>query len=138
MTAKELIEAVEASQLQRMAVVHRANRWEVWAHLGPTLEDSSSDRVDPTRWDTLDQAYSWIRKAGYLGTVEVDEAPLLGLDCRFTVRRTDCGQWRYGVLDSEGIEVAGGGGFGTWYDAEQAAMDMAADLQESAADPVFS
>jgi hypothetical protein len=137
-TAKELIAAVAASQVQRMAVVHRAKRWEVWAHLGPTLEDSSSDRVDPTRWDTLDQAYSWIRTAGYPGTVEVDEASGLGLGYRCTVHRTHAGQWRYGVLDSEGVEVVGGGGYGTWQDAQEAAMDMVADLQEAASDPVFS
>jgi len=135
--AQELIAALEASQVRRLAVVQRAGRWEVWAHLGPTLEDASGDRVDPTRWDTLDGAYSWIRKIGYRETVEVDDASAIAGEYGFRVFRDPAGQWCYRVIDPSGLEVAGGGGFGLWEDARQAAIDMTLDFKDAVSDPVF-
>ena len=56
-------------------------------------------------WADMVRAYEFIRAAGFLGKVEVDEAPAV------IVTKTAAGQWRWALIGPDGVEIAGGGGY---------------------------
>jgi hypothetical protein len=129
--------ALADKSVSGMALVKRSGRWEVWAHIGANaLPDCSSDRL-PTFFETLDGAYNFIRGLGYLGCIEVDEAAFDPTCYRWAIYLDADGRWCYRVIDAAGVEVAGGTGLYTWWEADHSARVMLADLREAASDPVF-
>lgn len=55
----------------------------------------------------------------------------------YRIHRTQAGQWRFGILDAERVEICGGGGFPTEEEAVEHCCSMLADFAEAASDPVF-
>ena len=112
--------AVVAADLMK-----RGKVWTVWVGVGPTREDASGEPITATKgqvreWADMVRAYEFIRAAGFKGRVEVDELDQEPAGWTVTVAPTETGQWRWGVLDPEGVEVVGGGGCETEDEAQEA------------------
>lgn len=119
MNKQEFSLLVKAGAVKAADLVKRGDSWTVWVGVGASRADASGEPIRGTRgdvrvWADMVRAYEFIRASGFVGKVEVDEAPAV------IVTKTEAGQWRWGVLDVEGVEVAGGGGCATEDEAREA------------------
>ena len=113
---------VKSGAVQSADLMKRGEVWTVWVGVGPNREDASGEPIrgrsgEVRTWADMVRAYDFIRGAGFKGRVEVDETEAAGW---VSVMPTQAGQWRWGVMDHNGVEVAGGGGC----ESEEEARDL--------------
>lgn len=127
MKKQEFSLLVKAGAVKAADLVKRGDLWQVWVGVGPSRGEASGEPIrgrsgEIRTWADLVRAYEFIRGCGWRGKVEVDEAPA---GWTVAVTPTTAGQWRWGVVDPEGVEVAGGGGYD---DEGEALADGEAEL----------
>jgi hypothetical protein len=115
---------VKSGAVAAADLVKRGDLWTVWVGVGPNRQDASGEPIrgrsgEVRTWADMVRAYEFIRAAGFVGKVEVDEAPAV------TVTKTAAGQWRWALIGPDGVEIAGGAGYA---DPDEALADGQAEL----------
>jgi hypothetical protein len=123
---------VKSGAVAAADLVKRGDLWSVWVGVGPSRSEASGEPIrgrsgEVRTWADMVRAYEFIRSAGFVGKVEVDEASAL------TVTKTQAGQWRWALMGPDGREIAGGGGYEFEADAcEDGQAELEAQSRRSA------
>jgi hypothetical protein len=110
MKKQEFQMLVKARAVAAADLVKRGDFWTVWVGVGPSRAEAGGEPIrgrsgEVRTWADMVRAYEFIRAAGFVGKVEVDEAPAV------IVAKTQAGQWRWALIGPDGVEIAGGGGY---------------------------